>query len=389
PRPFVPSSFIDVTKDVSTEGGKRARVQERSALKRTTLLASRRHTAVLTTQSTLAGSTTPSAETVRLSPSAMSSSGRLSTPLITAASLGLEARRNAARGTGRQQRRRTCLYYGSGYGTHSTPYAFAPARSAPAAVDSNVATPSAVSPARSAAEYRGGSSTAQKILDIIGEAPPTRSQAALESQDAINPYELSSPYSVRMRPKTAQRRRVLVPLSARLSQAAEAKQPGTDANSAKSILESIQSAAPPEIQARLAPAKEAAPKPTVAAPPKRKGPAADMTPPPPTTAQISTPATTAAPAAAAAPPALFQPAAAAQTPTKAPTQPPPSKTGPQFSFTLPPSAGGSQVSDTAKSRVSSLAVSELPTFVFSLDGQQTAPAVAAKPLGAGSEWECE
>ncbi|KAJ2351850.1 hypothetical protein GGF43_003916, partial [Coemansia sp. RSA 2618] len=404
-RPFVPASFIDVTKDAITEAGKRVRVPEHSTLKRHALLGSRRHTAILPAQFTPISSASPSAETVRLSPSPKtqsSSSSRLTTPLITAASLGLEARRNAARGHGRLQRRRTGMYYGSGYGSRSTPYAFTPARSAPAATGNSsefTAAGKDVSPSASVAgESLAGnrsSSTAQRILDIIGEVPPTRSQVGQESHDAVNPYELSSPYSVRMRPTTAQRRRVLVPLSARLSQAAEGKKPSPDSQSAKAILESIQSAAPPAIQARLGAAAPKAGPPradvakqpvltaTLAPQPKKTQPkkTVDVTPPPPTTAQISTPSTT------------FRPAAVAATPTKTqvlakPAQAPAKKTEPMYSFSLPSPVAGSQIHEAAKARVSSLAVTELPTFLFTLDGKQAAPATEA-PMGADKSWECE
>ncbi|KAJ1677782.1 hypothetical protein EV182_005449, partial [Spiromyces aspiralis] len=55
--------------------------------------------------------------------------------------------------------------------------------------------------------------TARKILDIINELPPITSQSAGSGEASAfpNPYELSSPYSVRIKPKaTPQRKRLLM-----------------------------------------------------------------------------------------------------------------------------------------------------------------------------------
>ncbi|KAJ1891011.1 hypothetical protein LPJ81_005821, partial [Coemansia sp. IMI 209127] len=99
--------------------------------------------------------------------------------------------------------------------------------------------------------------TAQKILDIIGEVPPGRAQTT-DTRAFVNPYELSSPYAVRMRPATPQRRRELVPVSLRLSRSSVTPaKPTTTSSTAKaatkgSVLDSIASAAPPAIQAKLA-----------------------------------------------------------------------------------------------------------------------------------------
>ncbi|KAJ2481934.1 hypothetical protein IWW56_001427 [Coemansia sp. RSA 2131] len=424
-KPFVPASFIDVTNDVLKDTGKRARVPEHSTLKRHALLSNRRHTALLPSQSTPISSASPSAETVRLSPSPKTTSSRQATPLITAASLGLEARRNTARGYGRQQRRRTGLYYGSGYGLHSNPYTFTPMRSALANGTESAAkepSPPTSVPGESILGNRS-SNTAQRILDIIGDVPPTRSQAGLDTRDAINPYELSSPYSVRMRPKLTQRRRVLVPLSTRLTQEAEGKKPGPESQSARAVLESIQSAAPPEIQARLGAASKAASdtskKPVMTAAPKQQPEksqpkqsqlkqAVDATPPPPTNAQISTPSTmlqskdvaaptptkTTAPTKTTVPVKATSPVkttAPAQATSPVKTTAPMKKSEPLFSFMLPSSITESQIREAAKTRVASLAVTELPSFVFTLDGQQTVPSptTATKLQSVGKEWECE
>ncbi|KAJ2502300.1 hypothetical protein GGH96_001235 [Coemansia sp. RSA 1972] len=425
-KPFVPASFIDVTNDVLTDTGKRVRVPEHSTLKRHALLSNRRHTALLPSQPTPISSASPSAETVRLSPSPKTSNSRQATPLITAASLGLEARRNTARGYGRQQRRRTGLYYGSGYGMHSNPYTFTPMRSA-LANNTESAAKEASPPMSVAGESVLGnrsSNTAQRILDIIGDVPPTRSQAGLETRDAINPYELSSPYSVRMRPKLTQRRRVLVPLSTRLTQEAETKKPVPESQSARAVLESIQSAAPPEILARLGAGSKAvsdtSKKPVLDAAPKqqpekpqskqlRSTQAVDATPPPPTNAQISTPSTIIRPKDVAVPtptkitapiktsaPAKIIASFKATSPVKpvvapAKTIAPVKKSEPLFSFILPSSIAESQIREAAKARVVSLAVTELPSFVFTLDGQQTVPppTAATKLQSVGKEWECE
>ncbi|KAJ2535493.1 hypothetical protein IWW43_001590 [Coemansia sp. RSA 1935] len=429
-KPFVPASFIDVTNDVVTDTGKRVRVPEHSTLKRHALLSNRRHTALLPSQSTPISSASPSAETVRLSPSPKTLSSKQATPLITVASLGLEARRNSARGYGRQQRRRTGLYYGSGYGLHSNPYTFTPMRSA-LANDTESSAKEASPPMSVAGESILGnrsSNTAQRILDIIGDVPPTRSQAGLDTRDAINPYELSSPYSVRMRPKLTQRRRVLVPLSTRLTQEAEGKKPVPESQSARAVLESIQSAAPPEILARLSAGSKAvsdtSKKPMLTAAPKQQPekpqpeqsqpkqshlkPVVDATPPPPTNAQISTPSTilrpkdlavptptkiaapvkTTAPVKATSP---VKPIAPVKTTTPAKPTAPVKKSEPLFSFMLPSSISESQIREAAKARVASLAVTELPSFVFTLDGQQTVPppTAATKLQSLGQEWECE
>ncbi|KAJ2057953.1 hypothetical protein GGI17_005354 [Coemansia sp. S146] len=274
--PYVPASFIDVSNNGGTVMGKRMRGPGHSELSDSASLANRRHTS-----NTFTPAATPSdissfaagSEPLSKSPkhaSAMAAKRAniaMATPTITAASLGLEARRSVARGRCQQLRRQTSVYYGSGYGSHSAPYTLNVALSAPKAVSTTrpVLTASAqeTNPRDDGAGPRGGSITAQKILDIIGEVPPTRSQMSLESHDVINPYELSSPYSVRMRPATTQRRRVLVPLSTRLSQSSSADSAKTvtqhtdDGSSSRAILESIQSAAPPEVQAGLGSALKA------------------------------------------------------------------------------------------------------------------------------------
>ncbi|KAJ2846011.1 hypothetical protein IWW36_004547, partial [Coemansia brasiliensis] len=393
-RLFVPASFIDVTKEASADNGKRARVTERSVLKRNTLLDNRRRTAVLPTRSTPVSSAAVSTDTISTSPKR--SSRKQSTPLITAASLGLEGRRNAARGYSgqqRQYRRRTCLYYGSGYGSSSTPYVFDTMRSALADTDKRKSFAHTSADQEVAAdttiENSGGvrsSTTAQRILDIIGDAPPTRSQTGLDSQSAANPYELSSPYSVRMQLKTTQRRRVLVPLSTRLSQPTGSKS-SSEQRDSKAILESIQSAAPPEIQAKLGSAHSLAAKepssdlpkvPQLTAKNISSKSAVDMTPPPPTQAQISTPATSAI---------IMKPTVATSTPTKSSVLSPK-----QFSFTLPlPSTPDSGHHKAVKLRVANLPIAELPAFVFTLSEQQPASA-ASKPIPAttaATEWTCE
>ncbi|KAJ2247474.1 hypothetical protein GGI13_005028, partial [Coemansia sp. RSA 455] len=268
--PYVPASFIDVSNSGATVFGKRARHPERSEPSNSASLENRRHTsnafAPAAAPSEVA-STAADSESLPTSPkrvaviAAQRTNIATATPTITAASLGLEARRSVARGRCRQLRRQTSVYYGSGYGPHSSPYTLNVTPSVPKPVP--IAKPALsasaddANPREDATGARGGSITAQKILDIIGEVPPTRSQVSLESHDIINPYELSSPYSVRMRPATTQRRRVLVPLSTRLSQSSSADSAKTvtqhtdNSGSARTILESIQSAAPPEVQAGL------------------------------------------------------------------------------------------------------------------------------------------
>ncbi|KAJ2053440.1 hypothetical protein GGH13_008357, partial [Coemansia sp. S155-1] len=263
-------SFIDVSNSGATVFGKRTRHPERSEPSNSASLENRRHTSstfVPAAAPSEVASTTADSESLPTSPkrvavmAAQRTNIATATPTITAASLGLEARRSVARGRCRQLRRQTSVYYGSGYGPHSSPYTLnvtlSVSKPAPIAKPALSASADDANPREDATGARGGSITAQKILDIIGEVPPTRSQVSLESHDIINPYELSSPYSVRMRPATTQRRRVLVPLSTRLSQSSSADSAKTvtqhtdNSGSARTILESIQSAAPPEVQAGL------------------------------------------------------------------------------------------------------------------------------------------
>ncbi|KAJ1811528.1 hypothetical protein LPJ75_004102, partial [Coemansia sp. RSA 2598] len=184
-------------------------------------------------------------------------------PLITAQSLGIESKRSSKQSEAQKPRKRPMLYYGAGYGSRSVPYTINLSRSAPSG-PVFAKEPEKTQQSSTESQKKGSSITAQKILDIIGEvAPPARSHSTADLQDVINPYELSSPYSVRMRPKTVQKRRVLVPLSARLAQASApqaspAKQQRADAAaaSAKSLMQSIQSAAPPEIKAVMGSAQK-------------------------------------------------------------------------------------------------------------------------------------
>ncbi|KAJ2485649.1 hypothetical protein EV174_001587 [Coemansia sp. RSA 2320] len=262
-RPYVPTSFIDISKDQANTSGKKMRSFEHPESRRSTMPTNRRYTSDISVPAELTEpcSSSASAAAATVAP----------TPTITAASLGLEARRSAARGQYQRLRRQTSVYYGTGYGSRSVPYALNVAYSsapaiAPAAHQSGQIYRGTAHTGRAAqlvgssssdvAETKGGSITAQKILDIISEVPPARSQANLGPHEVINPYELSSPYSVRMRPAPMQRRRVLVPLSTRLGQSSSAdsaKPAGqrTDGNNARTILESIQLAAPPEVQAGL------------------------------------------------------------------------------------------------------------------------------------------
>ncbi|KAJ2893353.1 hypothetical protein GGI21_005437, partial [Coemansia aciculifera] len=263
--PYVPASFIDFSKSAMTAMSKRMRGVERSGLRRGALLANRRHTSSVSVPApeqqrpSFASGIAPSS----LKPAAVSEVRRASSaaekPTITAVSLGLEARRSFARGQSLQQRKRTSIYYGSGYGSGSSPYDLDFTHSTPAPAVLNTRPAHEAGASDGATSARSGSITAQKILDIIGEVPPTRSQASLDHHNVINPYELASPYSVRMRPPATQRRHVLMPLSMSLSHSSSADSAKTvtqhaddnNSNSTRAILESIQSAAPPEVQAGL------------------------------------------------------------------------------------------------------------------------------------------
>ncbi|KAJ2213217.1 hypothetical protein IW140_003037 [Coemansia sp. RSA 1813] len=234
PLPYAPASFIDVSDGsyATDASAKRSvRAKEWPGL---------RHS----------GSLIPSRRS-----SVMATPRQAQTPRVTAASLGLEARRSVARGHANHPRKRTCLYYGAGYGSQSTPYSstITVVRSTPSAAAAQ--DEAAASSGKGAAGGISKSSiTAQKILDIIGEVPPGRTQVT-DTNAFVNPYELRSPYAVRMRPATPQRRRELVPVSLRLSRtpAAPAKTitPSAKAAAKGSVLESIASAAPPAIQAKL------------------------------------------------------------------------------------------------------------------------------------------
>ncbi|KAJ2558196.1 hypothetical protein EV175_000909 [Coemansia sp. RSA 1933] len=230
PLPYTPASFIDVS-DGSCAAEPSVR---RSALAKE--WPGLRHSGSLIPSSRASAAATPR---------------QAQTPRVTAASLGLEARRSAARGYARPPQRRACLYYGAGYGSQSTPYSstITVVRKPPSAA------PEQAEPMAAGAGSRS-SITAQKILDIIGEVPPGRAQTA-DTPAFVNPYELRSPYAVRMRPATPQRRRELVPVSLRLSRTsgaqAKATTPSTKpAAKTSSVLDSIASAAPPAIQAKLA-----------------------------------------------------------------------------------------------------------------------------------------
>ncbi|KAJ2682610.1 hypothetical protein IWW39_005921 [Coemansia spiralis] len=260
--PYVPLSFIDVSNNGTAAAlGKRVRRTEYSELRNGATAVNRRQTSnVLEPAATPSELSKVAASYEPLSISPKRAKIATLTPAITAASLGLEARRSVARGRCQQLRRLTSVYYGSGYGSHSAPYTINVSLSAPKVVSAKstqVGSAQEANPVGDGAGARGGSITAQTILDIISEVPPICSLANMDSHDIINPYELSSPYSVRMRPATAQRRRVLVPLSTRLSQSpanvsTKAAAKHTDnSGSARAVIESIQSAAPPEVQAGL------------------------------------------------------------------------------------------------------------------------------------------
>ncbi|PIA16100.1 hypothetical protein COEREDRAFT_8758 [Coemansia reversa NRRL 1564] len=406
-RPFVPASFIDVSRITAADSAKHVSVPDRTGSKRSTLLSSRRHTAALPVMSTPLTSAAPSAETARLSSvssvSSPPSAGPSATPLITAASLGLEARRSIARGRSGQSRRRTFLYYGSGYGSRSDPYSFTPANygtsaagvqasqsSTRSVVQTSYSNAVALTASTDASENYKSNTTAQKILDIIGEVPPTRSQQGLDSQDVINPYELSSPYSVRMRPKTTQRRRVLVPTSARISQA-DTKTQDLNPTRARSILESIQSAAPPEIQARLGAMSKVATSeksqyssainsaassavkltaaPVFSVPQTTESTLAAsvsissvlQSPPPPIKAQFGTPTT------AIETPTKMREASALTTRTVKPIE---KENQPPYAFSIPSPLHSGADDAAVKAAVAKLKDVDLPSFAFSLDDDQ-------------------
>ncbi|KAJ1733545.1 hypothetical protein LPJ72_002806, partial [Coemansia sp. Benny D160-2] len=228
--PYSPASFINVS-----GGNKSALAKEWPALRHSiSLIPSRR----------------PSV--------AASTPRKMQTPRIAGSSFGLEARRSVVRGQAVRPRKRGCLYYGAGYGSQSTPY------SSTITVTERVPTEDTSKPGdagvRTAGKEPGdgdtsrSSITAQKILDIIGEVPPGRTQIVY-ANGGVNPYELRSPYAVRMQPATPQRRKELVPVSLRLSRTPakhHAATPSSKPATGGSVLESIASAAPPAIQAKLA-----------------------------------------------------------------------------------------------------------------------------------------
>ncbi|KAJ2614656.1 hypothetical protein H4S08_001599 [Coemansia sp. RSA 1365] len=406
-RPFVPASFIDVSRMAAADSAKHVSVPDRTESRRSTLLSGRRHTAALPVMSTPLTSAAPSAETARLSSvssvSSPPSAGPSATPLITAASLGLEARRSIARGRSGQSRRRTFLYYGSGYGSRSDPYAFTPANYSVSATGVRASQSSTRPLAQTSysnvvgstastdtSENYKSNTTAQKILDIIGEVPPTRSQQGLDSQDVINPYELSSPYSVRMRPKTTQRRRVLVPTNSRISQV-DTKTKNLNPTRARSILESIQSAAPPEIQARLGamskvaepeksqyfstinsaalPAVKLTAAPVFSVPQTTESASAAsvsissvlQSPPPPTKAQFGTPTT------AIETPTKLRDASALTTRAVEPIE---KENQLPYAFSIPSPLHSGEDDAAVKAAVAKLKAAELPSFAFSLDDDQ-------------------
>ncbi|KAJ2721077.1 E3 SUMO-protein ligase RanBP2 [Coemansia sp. Benny D115] len=241
PRPYVPLSFLDISAT-----GKRMRRLGSSALE---------HTSSDTLVDAL-----PQQEH---SPQAVAMQEKPAKPLISAASLGIGKGPHDVDSTRRKPllQKRVPLYYGAGYGSRSIPYAqnvSYSTQSAPAfKKPSSVAKP----------ELTGSKSsiTAQKILDIIGEVPPpARSQAIVGGNaDGFLPCELEAPPAHGIRPRAVQQRRVLQPLSARLAKASD--QPAASkgqsakqraAENTKSLMASIQSAAPPAVQVKLAQASE-------------------------------------------------------------------------------------------------------------------------------------
>ncbi|KAJ1949318.1 hypothetical protein FBU59_001197, partial [Linderina macrospora] len=181
---------------------------------------------------------------------------------ITPESLGLPPQRGSVRTYSKHLPKKTKAYYGSGYGMRSLPYVFRASRSAPAHPTTTTTTGTGVSAVQpdeaegSTAPVPKGSITAQKILDIIGDIPPVRAQATLEIHNMINPYESASPQPVRVGIKSSQRRRELVPASARLPEVHEKPSSADAGNKTVSILESIRSAAPPEIQSLMAKSRD-------------------------------------------------------------------------------------------------------------------------------------
>lgn len=220
--PYVPASFADVFKSPEVFKRPRSSSEQDAAAKKEPLPAKR--------------------------PSVL----RADEPGFSAASLGLETRHTSVgKRNSRYKRQNTSVYYGSGYGSQSIPYAFS------LNMAQNSRKPNVVG-STSNEGTKNSSITAQKILDIIGDAPPppAYSQQNLEIHDALNPHELTSFFAASLRSShEPQRRRNLVPLSERLGQkGASSKHSKVDKT--RSILDTIQAVAPPQVQARLGESKK-------------------------------------------------------------------------------------------------------------------------------------
>ncbi|KAJ1877069.1 E3 SUMO-protein ligase RanBP2, partial [Coemansia sp. RSA 486] len=417
-RPFVPLSFIDI----SASGKRFSRI--RSSRSHTSELP---HALSQPLESSLPLQQHEHEQSVADKLKEMRNEA-VSKPSITAQSLGLESKRGYKQMGAQKPRKRPMLYYGAGYGSRSVPYTINLSKSAPSGPMFAKQPEKTLQPA--AESQKKGSITAQKILDIIGGVPPpVRSHSTADPQDVINPYELSSPYSVRMHPKTVQRRRVLVPLSARLAQASTPqaspakKRADAVAASAKSLVHSIQSAAPPEIKASL----KSVQKPAPAASPVAGGLVSKKVEPKekPKTMKIpslfasspDTPAASKPSAVSSTPTPAAKPCLPKQavddTPKQTKKQAPcvvepatPARAAraaalatseaqlPVFAFSLSVIKPASTSIGAAKQNAISLSESQLPVFAFSVD-TSTTPFLSGmpgrlqtQPLAPG-EWKCD
>ncbi|KAJ2360618.1 hypothetical protein H4S02_011900, partial [Coemansia sp. RSA 2611] len=133
--PYVPLSFIDVSNNGTAAAlGKRVRRTEYSELRNGATAVNRRQASNVEPAATSSELSKVAASYEPLSTSPKRAKIATLTPAITAASLGLEARRSVARGRCQQLRRLTSVYYGSGYGSHSAPYTINVSLSAPKVV---------------------------------------------------------------------------------------------------------------------------------------------------------------------------------------------------------------------------------------------------------------
>ncbi|KAJ1916529.1 hypothetical protein H4219_003744 [Mycoemilia scoparia] len=222
--PHVPATFADLVSKATTSQGKRRRIPSQPASAATpankggsfsngsdALGPDPRHSI-----SSLSAGSEPSPTAKRLLSHAMFTPSQ---PLRISSEPGTNGGGASARNRSasalmtaalrRRKRRASTAYYGTGYTSRSAPYRSSTISSSslrPTLSESNTGSHHSV-PAVAAAhidveDNAESSITARKILDIISELPPVGSAASSSqrtpAKSVVNPYELSSPYKVKL-----------------------------------------------------------------------------------------------------------------------------------------------------------------------------------------------